>query len=520
VAKDSSLWFNFMGKDVSVSDTLNKIGNHAKSTSEKLDKASKSASLVLGAVAGAAILSAKAAMEDEASQTKLATTLSNVTNASSKQKKAVEDYISTLTLSSGIADDELRPSLDRLIRSTHSITEAQKLQGLAMNISAGTGKSLAQVSEALAKAHDGNFASLKKLGVTLDATILKHKDFNGAAKVLGETFKGQLDKQVGTSAGQMKVLKNALNEAKETVGYALLPAIKGLMGAFKAIAPFINENKDLIIKAVEVVALLAAAVVTVNYAFKAYTATMKAWSVLQKVWTGLQAAWNVVVAANPIMLIVIGVAALIAVVVLLYKNFEPFRNLVNGAFEGLKNVVMGVFDWLKNNWPLVLAIITGPIGLAVRFIIDHWDTIIEGFKSLPNRLKNIGVGIVNAITAPFRTAFAFIAKIWNATIGGMSFTIPDWVPGIGGKGFNMPKLPENIPALAKGGIVSRPTLALIGENGPEAVVPLGRGGMGGGGIHIHVAGSVVTERDLAVAVRDNIAQLMRRRGLDPAILGV
>ena len=76
--------------------------------------------------------------------------------------------------------------------------------------------------------------------------------------------------------------------------------------------------------------------------------------------------------------------------------------------------------------------------------------------------------------------------------------------------------------LANGGIVNSPTIAMIGEAGPEAVIPLSKmGGMGGGmNVVVNVQGSVVQEKDLAVTVRDNIAQLMRRRGLDPAILGV
>ena len=66
--------------------------------------------------------------------------------------------------------------------------------------------------------------------------------------------------------------------------------------------------------------------------------------------------------------------------------------------------------------------------------------------------------------------FNAIAKVWNNTVGKLSFKIPSWVPGIGGKGFDVP----NIPMLANGGIVTQPTLALIGEKGPEAVIPLDR----------------------------------------------
>jgi hypothetical protein len=84
----------------------------------------------------------------------------------------------------------------------------------------------------------------------------------------------------------------------------------------------------------------------------------------------------------------------------------------------------------------------------------------------------------------FKTLFNGIASLWNNTVGKLSFKAPSWVPGIGGKGFEVP----NIPMLAEGGIVTGPTLAMIGERGPEAVVPLDRYNGGGGNVTIHVNG--------------------------------
>ena len=107
--------------------------------------------------------------------------------------------------------------------------------------------------------------------------------------------------------------------------------------------------------------------------------------------------------------------------------------------------------------------------------------------------------------------FNAIAKAWNNTIGKLSFKIPGWVPGIGGKGFDVP----NIPELANGGIVTGPTLALIGEAGPEAVVPLDRmGSMGGGNnITINVNGGDPN------AVVDALRRYMRANGSVPIKIG-
>jgi hypothetical protein len=96
--------------------------------------------------------------------------------------------------------------------------------------------------------------------------------------------------------------------------------------------------------------------------------------------------------------------------------------------------------------------------------------------------------VADVISAPFKAAFRAVAGLWNSTVGKLSFKVPSWVPGIGGSGFDVP----DIPMLAQGGIVTGPQLAMIGESGPEAVIPLsklGSMGFGGGGnITVNVNG--------------------------------
>ena len=174
----------------------------------------------------------KSAIEDEAAQAKLATTLGNVTGATKDQIAAVEDYITQTALANGITDDVLRPSLDRLIRSTKDITKAQELQTLALDIAAGTGKDLKTVSEALGKAYDGNLGALKKLGVGIDESIIKSKNFDAAAAALSKTFEGQASKQAETFQGKMARLTVAFDEAKETVGSYVLDALTPLVSNF------------------------------------------------------------------------------------------------------------------------------------------------------------------------------------------------------------------------------------------------------------------------------------------------
>lgn len=211
-----------------------------------------------GKVAGAAFLAAgvaavayagklavdgvKSAIEDEAAQLRLAASLKNVIGATDATIAATEDYILKTELAFGVTDEELRPSLDRLVRSTKDVAEAQKLQTLALDIAAGTGKSLQAVSEALAKAHDGNFTALKKLGGGIDENIIKSKDFDAATASLAATFRDQATIQADTFNGKMNRLKVAFDEGKETVGGFILDAITPMVSLFvdKAI-PTISE---------------------------------------------------------------------------------------------------------------------------------------------------------------------------------------------------------------------------------------------------------------------------------------
>lgn len=202
------------------------FGDKVEAGFSKVGKAAAVAAAAIGALAlKVAVDGVKAALEDEAAQAKLAATLQNVTDATDSQIASVEDYVYQTSIAVGVTDDELRPSFERLVRSVKDIDEAIKLQNLALDIAAGTGKSLAQVTEALAKAYDGNFGALRRLGAGIDDGIIKSKDFDGAVAALSKTFAGQADIAANTYAGRVERLQIAFNEAKETIGAALLPQL-------------------------------------------------------------------------------------------------------------------------------------------------------------------------------------------------------------------------------------------------------------------------------------------------------
>jgi uncharacterized membrane protein YgcG len=219
----------------------------------KMEKFGKVAAAAFAAAAAAAAAYAvklavdgvKAAIEDEAAQARLANALKNVTAATDAQIAAVEQQILKTSLATGVADDSLRPALQRLATATGDVTEAQKLLDLALDISAATGKSVETVSNALGKAYEGNTGALGRLGIGLSAAEIKTLGLEGTMKELANTFGGAATVQANTLEGQISRLKVLFDETKESVGAGLLPAVKGFLDyVTNRFIPMIIEAKD------------------------------------------------------------------------------------------------------------------------------------------------------------------------------------------------------------------------------------------------------------------------------------
>lgn len=217
------------GAQTEVEGFSDKIGNFGKVAAA----AFAAAAVAAAAYAGKLLIDGvKSAIADEAAQAKLATTLQNVTGATDAQIKSIEDQILQTSLLTGKTDEELRPSLDRLVRATKDVEEAQRLQAVALDVSAGSGKSLEAVTNAMAKAAEGNTAALGKLGVGLTSAQLKTMTMEQITASLAATFEGQASKQADTFQGKMARLTVAFDEAKETVGSYVLDAITPLISSF------------------------------------------------------------------------------------------------------------------------------------------------------------------------------------------------------------------------------------------------------------------------------------------------
>ena len=213
---------------------------------KQLETASDKVKFVLkaGAVAGAAAFAAlgaaafqagqqlvgfaRMAADDEKGQKQLAASIRASTKATDAQIASVEHYIDVTQRAVGVADDELRPAYARIIRSTRDFDKAQRLLNLALNVSAGTGKPLRAVTEALSKAYDGSNTALTRLGLGYDKVKLKGMDFNDIQKDLEKRFSGSALANAQTFEGTMARFRITVDELKESLGAALLPYLKRL----------------------------------------------------------------------------------------------------------------------------------------------------------------------------------------------------------------------------------------------------------------------------------------------------
>jgi len=224
-----------------VDDLKKKLGeadNAVESNASKISEFGKKAAAAFAVAAAAAVAygtklaidGVKAAIEDEQAQLRLANALKTATGATDAQIKATEDMILKTSLATGVADDKLRPAMQRLAVSTKDTGEAQRLLSLALDISKGKGIELETVANALGRAQDGNTTALGRLGLGLSKSELATLSFTEVQQKLSDLYGGSAAKNAETFQGKIDRLKVGFDEAKESLGVALLPQVEKFIG--------------------------------------------------------------------------------------------------------------------------------------------------------------------------------------------------------------------------------------------------------------------------------------------------
>ena len=387
--------------------------------------------------------------------------------------KRVIDYANATARATGVDQNQIKLAQAKLLTFKDLAISADEAGGAfdratkaAIDMGAAGFGDAASNAVQLGKALNDpikGIAALAKSGVTFTEqekekiqTLVESNKMLEAQDLVLKAIETQVGGTAEATANDSDKMKVAFSQLSESVGLILLPLFQQFTAIMMKVADFARENSTVIVILGGVIAGLAVAVLAANAAMKIYNATLM-------IAKGVQMAFNFVMAANPIMLVVIALAALVAAFVVAYKTSETFRNIVNGLFNAIKTGVTASVDFLK--------------------------------------------GYLNTVLGFYKSIFNGIASLWNNSVGKLSFKAPDWIPGFGGKGFSVPK----IPMLADGGIVTGPTLAMIGERGPEAVIPLNRAPMGGN-ITVNVY-STLADAALPDKLVNALRQYNRRSGV-------
>jgi len=543
--------------------------------------AEKSA-IVVNALAGASNAS-------KASVSGLSQSLSLVGSSASSIGLSVQETAGALAalaqggLEGSIAGTSLSAVFNRLVPQTAKAKGAMKDLGIDFTKADGSFKSVAQIAQILQGKFKGMDAESRKVKLSAifgnDASTISAVNalISAGGKGLKKYTKAANDQKAAQklaaaatkgTGGALERMQGSLETASLAIGQMLAPAVVLLadkvgaaankfvefMPKLQAAAGFVKDNKTWFMA-------LAGAVGAVVLITKIHTAAMavqaagglvpllkatKLVSSVTKAYAAVQWLLNAAMTANPIGIVIVAVAALIAIIVLVATKTNFFQTIWKKAWGGIKTAFWAVFGFIKKTWPYILGILTGPIGMAVILIIKNWDRIkaatsrvwsaikgavsaawsairttvvekmgavVEFVRGIPGRLANLagkfataGRDLIGAFVDGMRNAAGIISgiagNVWNAVRsllngaidkinGALEFSIS--IPGP-----DISINPPNIPHLARGGIVrARPggTLALVGEGGhDEAVVPLSgpnapRGG-GGAGIVINISGAL------------------------------
>lgn len=289
---------------------------------------------------------------------------------------------------------------------------------------------------------------------SLTRLVVKMNEWLDAAGKTGKTQRffekyadtvGAIVTAVGTLASAALPALKSAGSATGTVFSLLLLRLQVLADVIRFLGPAAGPL---------LIAFLAwkATVVAITIAQTAWNAALLIWSgilkvgaALTKVWTAAQWLWNAALAANPIGLVIIGIAALIAIIVVVVKHWGWFKQAGIDAWNWIKGAAQSAWQWIKDNWTKLLPLLAGPFGLLVKVIVTHFDGIKEAFKSAIN----------------------WIIERWN----GLEFQVPELkiaghnvLPG-GGSKIGAP----DIPLLAEGGNVRQRGSVIVGDAGPEVL---------------------------------------------------
>jgi hypothetical protein len=301
-----------------------------------------------------------------------------------------------------------------------------------------------------------------------------------AVSELGTKLAGQASAQANTFSGHMKAVRTEVENGAASFGQKYGPALTKAGAALTGLGAVIKVVQGVQALFTTSTTVASAAQDTAAAATAGETAAVEGQTIATKLAAIAQAAFNLVMDANPIVLVVLAIAGLIAVIVLVTSHFVNWKaviadvwSFIQQAFHDILGIVSGFFGWVAQNWPLLLAILTGPFGVAVYLIEQNWNAFVGFFTGIPGQIASIGAHMWDWMAAGFKAAVNAVISAWNS----LHFT----TPSVDIFGLHTPSVTigvPQIPLLAQGGLITKE--GLVYAHAGEAITPIPSGAMGAG----------------------------------------
>lgn len=484
MAKTRKLVVDILADASKFTNEIQKADGYTKRLGGSMQKLSKSMAIGIGAAGAAAVAfgmsSLKAAEEAEQVQARVAAIIKATGGAANVTAKQIEKFASKQQMLVGIDDEVLKKSYGILLTFKNVRNEA----GKGNDIFNRTAKSLADLAaagfgntdsaaKAMGKALQDpikGITALSRAGITFSQTqkdqiknFVEQGDLLSAQKMILAEVESQVGGVGAAGATASEKLKIGFGEIQEQVGQALLPVFQKLSNwILKKAIPAIEKFGDWAKKNKPVVMALAGAILAVAAAVLAANVAMWALSL------------------NPIVLIifaiVVAVAALVAIMVVLYNRFDAVKKVVDTTGRVIAAVASGIWAGIK---------------LYFGAVKKEIEVLIDVFSWLWNALKPVGEAIVGIFGNIFSGISNALRSGWNLLVRAVNPILKRLrgLPGLGWLPDSLPEWPGGEPAaqgggggsrrmFGEGGIVTRATDAIVGERGPEAIIPLDRLGIG------------------------------------------
>ena len=476
-----------------------------------------------GAFTTLSAVSLKSLQEEAIGIRQLDQALLNIGESYAGQKDAIEEVISALQAKTNFGDEAQRSALMDLISVSGSYEDSMKALPAVLDLAAAKEMDLGAAATLVARAIGGETSALTRYGIAVE----KGADSTAVLDAIMAKFGGQAE----AAADPVTQLNNSMGDLSQQFALALLPALEAIVPPLtELLTKFISwstENPKLASTIGIIVAGIGGLALVMGPILLLLPAITGAVGLLTVAFGSLS------LSMLPITAVVVGIAAAITAGIIVWKNWDTIVNVLRKTFEKvmtfIKNIVEKVFNFITDLYESKLGWLlpAGPLVKGILFLRNNWETVFNAIKSVTKNvtesvsnffggMKTKILSVWDDIVGGIRDAINWIVDKINAFVGSWNriqlrvprVRLPEILGGytVGGQVYGVPQI-GTIPRLANGGIVRSPTLAMIGERGPEAVIPLNRSGAGGINVNITVNGDIVsddfTER-VTAAVRDAV----------------